>query len=155
MARRTINASAKTARGQAAKSGRTFLFRLPQGTDILEEIAAFCQKRRILCATVQIIGATSKVTIGYYDQKLHDYHKKTFRQEMEILSCAGNVSLKDGKPFLHLHATMGDTKLKVWGGHLFSGSKVFAAEAHILELKGPLLVRRPDPATGLLLWHCP
>ncbi|HVE13770.1 MAG TPA: PPC domain-containing DNA-binding protein [Elusimicrobiota bacterium] len=136
-------------------AGRHFLLRLPKGADVWEWLADFCARESVKTAAVQIIGATEEVTIGYYDQVRRDYHKRTFRQEMEILSCAGNVSLKDGKPFPHLHACMGDVELKVWGGHLFAGSKVFAAEAHVVELLGPERERLPDAATGLTLWRCP
>jgi len=134
------------------KHGRQFLLRLPHGADIIEHLTDFCANKKIHCAAVSLIGATSKVTIGYYDQATHQYHPKVFEQEMEIVSCSGNVSLKDAKPFLHLHAVMGDTELRCWGGHLFPGSKVFAAEAHIQELKGGSRARMPDPATGLALW---
>jgi predicted DNA-binding protein with PD1-like motif len=66
----------------------------------------------------------------------------------------GNVSIKEGKPFLHLHIVVSDTDLRCWGGHLFPGSAVFAAEAHIQELEGGQRVRMPDATTGLALW-CP
>jgi len=134
------------------KAGRQFLLRLPRGADLWKELTAFCARRKIRCAAVHVIGATSEVTIGYYDQRTHKYHQKTFREEMEIVSCSGNVSLKEGKPFLHLHAVMGDTKLRCFGGHLFPGSNVFAAEAYIQELLGKPNVRVPDASTGLALW---
>ena len=127
---------------------------MPLNADIIEYLTEFCAKNKIFCAALNIIGATSKITIGFYDQKSHKYYPKTFEQEMEIVSCMGNVSLKDGKPFLHLHAVMGDTELRCWGGHLFPGSQVFAAEARVQELKGGQRVRMPDAATGLALW-CP
>ena len=141
--------------GDGYKEGRSFVFRLPHGSDILEFLTGFCAKRKVRAGTVRLIGATSEVTLGYYDQVSHDYHTRSFRQEMEILSCIGNVSLKGGKPFLHLHASMGDTELRVWGGHLFPGSKVFSAEACVTELLGPELSRKQDPQTGLHLWSCP
>lgn len=137
---------------KALKMGRAFLFRLPGGCDIIEALTAFCARNKVHCATLALIGATSEVTIGYYDQKTHAYHKKTIVEELEILSALGNVSLKDGKPFLHVHATMGDAKLRAWGGHLFPGSKVFAAEAHVTEWRGAKLERMPDRGTGLSLW---
>lgn len=138
----------------ARRAARAHLFRLPKGSDILEALTDYCRRRRIRLAAVQLIGATSKVCFGYYDQRRRVYVKRTFRQEMEILSGAGNVSLKDGRPFLHLHVVMGDVRLKAWGGHLFPGSEVFAAEALITELDGPALERSPDPETGLALWPC-
>lgn len=139
---------------QPLKLGRQFLFRLPHGSDIIGYLTDFCARQDIRSAAVSLIGATFKVTIGYYDQKTHQYHPKTFEQEMEIVSCSGNVSLKDGKPFLHVHAVMGDAELRCWGGHLFPGSSVFAAEAQIQELIGAPRTRTPDLQTGLALW-CP
>jgi len=137
------------------KAGRQFLVRVPRGADLWNHLTEFCAKRKIRCAAVNVIGATSEVTIGYYDQRTHRYHQKKFREEMEIVSCSGNVSLKEGKPFLHLHAVMGDTKLRCFGGHLFPGSSVFAAEVFIQELLGTPNVRLPDASTGLALWSCP
>lgn len=137
------------------KPGKAHLVRLPAGSDILEYLTGFCVRRRIRCASIQAIGAVSEACVGYYDQVRHEYHKKTFRQELEILSCAGNASLKGGAPFLHLHVVLGDTKLRAWGGHLFPGSKVFSCEAWVQELLGSAPIRSPDPATGLALWTCP
>lgn len=134
------------------KTRRAFLERVPFESDLLDYLTHFCRRHRIRCAAVNVIGATSEATIGYYDQVEHDYAKKVFREEMEIVSCSGNVSVKDGAPFLHLHAVLGDTKLRTFGGHLFPGSKVFAAEAYIQELAGPGRTRLPDRVTGLTLW---
>lgn len=136
------------------RPGRSFLFRLPKGSDIGVEVAAACRRAKVRCAWVQAIGATTKARLGYYDQRRRRYFEKEFRGEMEILHCVGNVSLKDGVPFAHLHAALGDGKYRVWGGHLFA-SEVFAAEVLIQELRGPAPVRLPDPATGLSLWGLP
>lgn len=137
---------------RSLKPGRVFLFRLPFGSDLLDEIHEFLKKRRVRCGTVEAIGALSKATIGYYELKRRRYRQKTFRGEMELLSCAGNVSMKDGRPFAHLHAVLSDTKMRAFGGHVFPGSKVFAAEVCVRELKGAAMVRKPDPETGLVLW---
>ena len=133
-------------------SARHFIIRLPRKADIIDYLTRFCEKNRIFLGSIQLIGATSVATIGYYDQKTHEYAKTTFREEMEIVSCSGNVSLKEGKPFLHLHAVLGDTKLRCYGGHVFPGSEIFAAEAHIQELTGAERTRLPDNETGLALW---
>ena len=136
------------------KAGRSFVFRLPKGADIGESLTAFCLKKGVRRAWLTLIGATTKARLGYYDQRRRRYCDKEFRGEMEILSASGNVSLKDGKPFAHIHATLGDAKYRVWGGHLLA-SEVFAAEAWLQELPGPALVRLPDPETGLALWKLP
>ena len=93
-------------------------------------------------------------TLGTYDPRKGKYLQKTLKGDLEILSCTGNVSLKEGQPFAHLHAVMGDKRLRAFGGHLFA-SKVFAAEVFLTEPRGPALVRQPDPDTGLALWPAP
>ncbi len=133
-------------------AGRVFLERLSHGADLLESLTDFCARNSIRCGFISVIGATSEATIGYYDQARHSYERKTFREEMEIVSCTGNVSLKDGAPFLHLHAVLSDSKLATFGGHVFPGSKLFAAEAFIQELAGEPRTRKPDSVTGLALW---
>ncbi|MFA6028709.1 MAG: DUF296 domain-containing protein [Elusimicrobiota bacterium] len=139
---------------KAMRSGRSFLFRLPKGSDIGIEVAAACRRAKVRCAWVQAIGATVKARLGYYDQRRRRYSEKEFRGEMEILHCSGNVSFKDGVPFAHLHAALADAKYRVWGGHLFA-SEVFAAEVWLQELRGPAPVRLSDPKTGLALWRLP
>jgi len=139
----------------AFKPGRCFLFRLAKGADIHERLNAFCRRNKVRCAAITVIGATEEVRLGYYDQNRRKYFNRAFKGDMEILSCVGNLTLKDGEPFAHLHAVMGDSKLRVRGGHLFPGSKVFAAEVYLHELRGRELVRRPDLQTGLALWPGP
>jgi uncharacterized protein len=63
----------------------------------------------------------------------------------------GNISLKDGEPFVHAHAVLSDDEGKVRGGHLLGGT-IFAAEVHVTELLGETLARRLDNVTGLSLW---
>lgn len=133
---------------------RRFMFSLPRRSDIHEAVTRFCVKNKVRKGWINILGAADVAKIGYYDQVRRKYYDRTFKEELEIVSCIGNVSLKDGKPFLHLHAALGDTKLRTWGGHLFPGSSVFAAEVFIQEVAGPALKREPDASTGLALWRC-
>jgi len=104
-------------------------------------------------ATFSMIGAVSSATIGAYDQKQQVYITFTEKAPFEILSCIGNISLKDGKPFVHAHILLGDEKGKTIGGHLFSEPLIFAGEIEIQELKGKPMERAYDSTTGLMLWN--
>lgn len=133
---------------------RRFVFALPRHSDIHDQVTRFCVKNKVRKGWINILGAVAESKLGYYSQVQHTYHHRVFKEELEIVACVGNVSLKDGAPFLHLHAALGDTKLRTWGGHLFPGSKVFAAEVCVQEVEGPPLKREPDASTGLALWRC-
>jgi len=67
----------------------------------------------------------------------------------------GNVSLKDNSPFVHAHITLADKKANAYGGHLASGTVVFACEFMLEVFDGPVLQRDFDETTGLFLWTMP
>ncbi|HEY9746289.1 MAG TPA: PPC domain-containing DNA-binding protein [Oculatellaceae cyanobacterium] len=139
------------------KPGSIYIGRLRKGADIIRSIETFCAEKNIRAAWVNIIGALDRATLSYYDQKTHQYFHRSFVGEYEITSCSGNISIRDGKPFAHLHITLSDTDFNAFGGHLWPDSaSVFAAEYVIFELdKEPEdadLERCPDADTGLALW---
>jgi uncharacterized protein len=133
-------------------SQRSFLAPLRYGHDMLEEVLRIIQKRGIEHAAIAIIGAVSSATFGYYDQEAQEYLEIKREGRFEVISCTGNVTLKQGAPFVHAHALFGDRNGTAFGGHLMSPTIVFAAEMHILELTGQPPERLHDAATGLYLW---
>ncbi|HNV23772.1 MAG TPA: DUF296 domain-containing protein, partial [Candidatus Omnitrophota bacterium] len=76
----------------------------------------------------------------------------SLEKKLEIVSCLGNISLKENKPFVHAHITLADLKGQCYGGHLMPGTIIFAAEYYIKELTGLELQRGLDQETGLSLW---
>lgn len=125
--------------------------RLPKGSDLLAGLIEIVQKKRVKVGILWVIGALESVSFAYYDQIEKTYRESRIEKGVEILSLMGNISERDGKPFIHAHIVVGDES-NIYGGHLVEGSKVFAAEYHILELEGSGLLRKFDPETGLFLW---
>lgn len=136
-------------------TGRTFLFNILKGEDLLQTLEEFCIHHSIECGFIQGIGAVEQATFSIYNQKEKKYTKITKNEEMEILSLSGNVSLFDDRPMTHTHITLSDAEGKTWGGHLMAGTKVFAAEIFIQELTGDNKSRKKDKTTGLSLWPNP
>ena len=134
------------------KLGRRFVGRLPHGKDLLASIKDFCTESSIQAATFSIIGAVSSATLGNFDQKQQVYVTFTERSPLDILVCAGNVSLNDQALFIHAHIVLGDERGKIIGGNLFSETIIYAGEIDLQELSGSPLERTYDEATGLLLW---
>ncbi|MFN2543390.1 MAG: PPC domain-containing DNA-binding protein, partial [Actinomycetota bacterium] len=67
----------------------------------------------------------------------------------------GNVSLKDGQPFVHLHVVATGPDGAPVGGHLMEGTKVYLVEAYFRELGGPAPVREQNDDIGLATWREP
>jgi len=142
---------------KAFKAETIHMGRLEKGADIIQSLERFCAENNIRAAWVNVIGALDRGTISYYDQREKKYHHHPLAGEYEIVSCSGNISLKDGKPFAHLHIVLSDTDYQTWGGHLWPGTvSVFAAEFVLFELVGAdpaaVLARCEDVETGLALW---
>ncbi len=137
------------------KPGRRFVGRLPKDTDLIRAIENFCEAQSILMAAFSVIGAVSSVTLGTYDQSQQVFITATETSFFEIISCIGNVSLKDGRPAIHAHIVLGDSEGNVRGGHLLSETILFAGEIDLQELSGKPLERSYDESTGLMLWTVP
>ena len=127
--------------------------RLPYGADLLDGISEICTKNNIQFGWLQGLGAVQKARIGFYDQVKKEYHFLDLPEPLEITQLTGNISLKDGSPMVHAHATLADSSGKAYGGHLAPGTIVFACEVKIEILDGPALKRQFDQETGLALWQ--
>jgi predicted DNA-binding protein with PD1-like motif len=138
---------------QEGKPEKHYIGRLPFQKDLITSIEEFCRNHHIETGWFSLIGAVSSVTIGYYDQKQMVYVTSKLDQHLEIASCSGNISQKEGKPFVHAHAVLTDAQGNAMGGHLFSDTIVFSAEIHILSFSGITLDREYDHQTGLMLWN--
>jgi hypothetical protein len=134
------------------KQGRIFLRRVPYESDLLEFLTEFATKNRMQMGTLFVIGAVKKAAVDYYDQQNKTYRQILINENMEILSCMGNVSIRENKPFVHCHACFSNGTGQTLGGHLAKGTIVFAAEAHFQEVLGMELVREHEPITKLFLW---
>jgi predicted DNA-binding protein with PD1-like motif len=130
--------------------GKGFLLRLDYGKELVRQIEEFLEEKEIHAACISAIGAVRSAVIGYYDQEKKEYVRRELKEPLEILSLSGNVSVKDSKPFCHLHVLLGKDG-EVYGGHLFS-AEVFACEVFVLPLKGEAPERAFDEQTGLFLW---
>ena len=132
--------------------GRVLLGRLARDADILESATAFCAATGFEMGLVSVIGAVKKATIAFYDQSNKEYNYITFDEPLEIVSLAGNLSRKDGKPIIHAHAIFSRPDGQTVAGHLASPTIVYAGEISVIELKGKMLERGYDEVTGLPLW---
>jgi hypothetical protein len=131
---------------------RHLVARLDKGLDLVEQITDLASGARIEAATFMVIGALRQAELSYYDQEKKEYHNFGVDGPMELVSCNGNVSIRDSRPFVHAHAVLSDLRGNVVGGHLIK-ALVFAAELYLIELSGEKLVREFDAETGLYLWR--
>lgn len=136
----------------AFADARVLLVRLDRGDDLLAALQALCEAEGVQAGTIEGIGAVEEAVLGWYDQAAGRYLEQRFGRGMEITALLGNVSLRDGVPFVHAHLTLADGEGRCFGGHLMPGTRVFACELCLRAFAGEAPVRQPDGPTGLMLW---
>jgi uncharacterized protein len=132
-----------------------FLARLPKGDDLLAALTGVFQHRRMRKAGFTVIGALDGCVLGFYDPIGRRYESTEVPGPLEIVSCMGNVSEKDGEIFVHAHIVVAGEDCHSRGGHLMPGSSIFAAELFATPVPGTVPVRTFDEPTGLALWSEP
>lgn len=127
------------------------MLRLPEGSDLYQGVVGAAKELGIQAASVNVIGALRSLRYGYYDQRAKEYQELSHDGELELASAIGNVSVREGEPFLHMHVVAGKTDGSTIGGHLFGG-EVFVAEVAFHPFRGEAPVREPQDFAGLDLW---
>ncbi len=102
------------------KTDRRIQIRLERGEAVIATLADFCVREGIQNAVFTGIGAVNNTEIGYYSVEKREYFFKKISEDREVASMNGNVSLVDGKPFIHAHAVLSacDESLSTLGGHI-------------------------------------
>lgn len=134
-----------------SKVVKTIIARCEPGEDLQAALTTLVKKHNIESGCFQIIGAVIEARLGILENGKYDWF--THSGPLEISSCVGNVTVKDGEPFVHAHAMMNDFKGTVIGGHVGEGCKVFpTAEIHMQVFEGRV-ERKLDPACGFTVMN--
>lgn len=114
----------------------TILVRLDKGDEIVKSLMKVAGKEKLTLASVSGIGATDDFEVGVFDIKRSDYEHFRFRGNHEIVALVGNLTTKDGAPYIHLHITCAGEGGKIVGGHLFNAKISLTAEIFLHKADG-------------------
>ena len=135
------------------KVKRVIFARMDPGEDVLKSIEKVAKEHDVKSGQLSLIGAVSKAKLGYFDRKGVEYKDFTVDEDVEVVSCIGNISTHDGNIVVHAHMIVADEAGKCWGGHLMAGCMVSVTiELVIIETEIEL-IRKRDDVTGLNLLH--
>lgn len=98
-----------------------YALRLDPGEEIVACLTDLVERENIQLGTVSALGAANDVTIGIFHNDVKQYQSCRYQGEYEIAALVGNVTRKEGEPYLHLHITIGNPATgEVHAGHLSS-----------------------------------
>ena len=133
------------------KIGRVIVGKILPDEDLIDAVTEIVKKHEIKSGLINIIGALKQFTIGYFNLHTKQYNFKTFNEDVELISCMGNVAYKDGEPMIHLHVTVGKDDFSILAGHLSQPSIIsVTGEVYIYEI-AQKLNRVNDPQFDLSL----
>ena len=115
---------------------------------MMSTLTRFCISNEIFSAQLFGIGAVKSIDIGAYDTEKKEYVRHVLPDVWELVSCQGNVVLKNGRPFIHAHVTLSDHDLNTKGGHLFEAT-VAAVGEFFLRREDSTALRELNPDVGL------
>ena len=117
--------------------GGLLVVSLARGDDIRGSVEGLALDRGLVGAKLSAIGAIEEPELGYYDLPNQTYLRNKFAGIWELVSFQGNLSLLDGRPFMHAHAAIGGPDGSTRGGHLFEGRVGVVVELFIEPLETP------------------
>ena len=126
------------------------ILRIDPGEELVETVQDFCKEKNIHSGWVNALGSCAKLQLAYYNLDTKEYETKDFNERLEITTITGNIALKDGEPFLHIHGTFSDGEMKVIGGHVNS-CVISATGEVVIHIGEGDMIRLHDEDTGLFL----
>jgi len=124
------------------------IYNLRRGARLPDEILEIAKKDGMRSASVEGIGGVKGLNLAYYNPLKKKYEEHRYREFLEVTGLLGNITMKDGKPFLHVHGTFGRRDMTVLGGHVLSATVFPFLEVVITPMRNRA-VRKFDNGTGL------
>jgi len=121
---------------------KTYALIFDAGDEVMEGLVRFAKEHRISASQFSGIGAFEEVTVAFFVPAKKDYNKIVIREQMEVLSLLGDVSVEEGEPKIHAHVVLGKSDASAHGGHLVSARVNPTLELILTE--SPAHLRRKD-----------
>lgn len=115
--------------------GKVLVVRLDEGEEAISSLVGALSRHRIASgAILTFLGAFRECRLI-----LRKGHEERIESHVEVVG-NGNVSVYDGKPFVHIHVSAGNES-GTWVGHLLEGTVDIFCEVMILPLRGEMARR--------------
>ena len=135
------------------KFNQGYVLRLDPGEEIVSCLTRLVEQEDVQLGTVSALGAAGDVTIGIFNTREKQYYSKRYQGDYEISALVGNVTRKEGEPYLHLHITIGNPVTgEVHAGHL-TAATISATLELFLQVWDGQVGRKFSDQVGLNLFE--
>jgi uncharacterized protein len=127
----------------STEASRTYRLTFGQGDEILAGLSEFANTNHIESGYFTGVGGLLAATLGWGDPTNGAFKVINVDQKCELVSLIGNITLRNGKPFVHAHMVVSLSDGSTRGGHLLDAHVSPFVEVYIVEAKSPA---SPKPA---------
>jgi len=136
-----VGRSVITARGLAPAmkvkdlgvAGHTYEVTFGKGDEVASGLTEFAEKNHITTGHFSGVGAFSSALLGWTDPDKRAFKKVEINSEAELLSFVGDISMLNGKPYVHAHAVVGFPDGSTKGGHFLEGHVSIVMEVFVTD----------------------
>ncbi len=128
---------------------RIHIVRLNVGDEIVRGLLEASKELGVKGGIVVGIGGVDRARVAVFNPETGEYETTTLEGFHEVASLLGNISLRDGEPYAHVHVTLSNGE-RTMAGHLVEAYVQGTLEAAILELDRPLTRTPRDGGLALL-----
>jgi predicted DNA-binding protein with PD1-like motif len=97
---------------------KTFVVVFETGDEVPAGLKKFAQDHKLDASHFSGIGAFSDITLGFFNLATRDYNHTQLKEQVEVLSLLGNVTLEEEETKIHAHVVVGKADGTAHGGHL-------------------------------------
>jgi hypothetical protein len=134
--------------------GGRFQLRFESGESVASPLLAWLKEQEIGYASMTGLGAVNSARVSYWHAESREYEPHELNEQMEVVSLIGNVTIKDGEPFTHIHITLGRRDLSIAGGH-FNDMVVHPNLEIWVRPEEATVERTLEESSGLYLMNLP
>jgi predicted DNA-binding protein with PD1-like motif len=129
---------------------KTFVIIFDTGDQVVAGLNSFAGEQQLAASHFTAIGAFKDAQLGYFNWEKKDYEKISIREQTEVLSLVGDITISEGKPNIHAHVVLGKRNGSAWGGHLIEADVRPTLEVVLTESPARM-ERRFNKDAGLAL----
>ena len=120
---------------ESSSISRSYQIRFSPGDEILSGLTDLARRDNITSAQITGLGGLSTALLAFGDPSIGSFVFKLIpvEEKSELVSLVGTVSLRDGEPYVHLHAVVALSDGSTIGGHVLELHVSPVAEVTLLE----------------------
>jgi predicted DNA-binding protein with PD1-like motif len=113
-------------------TSKTFKVTFGTGDELVSGLTEFAEGNHVTSAHITGIGGLITATLGWGDPAVRAMKKIDVDKKCELVSLIGNISSRNGHPYVHLHGVVAFSDGSTKGGHVIEAHVDPIAEIYIV-----------------------